>query len=379
MQQATQIALIRRALAHIAAGATDRGEPATSPVQRYLSEERLASEKAVLFRSLPQVLGPASKVAQAGDFFTHERTGVPLLVVRGGDGVLRGFVNACRHRRARVELAAAGTGKRVIVCPYHSWTYELDGRLKGLPHAHEFPHVDVASTALIPVPVAERLGLVWCIPEPGAELNLEAYLGGIEHDLAAWGYDKYVAWSERSFESASNWKLTFDANLETYHFHYAHKSIIAPRFYDNLAIVDHFGDHVRMVLPTRDIEALAAKDPQTWRIGDVSHIVYFFFPNTMFLFQGDHATLFTVFPMAPGRSAIQGITLIPEPPAGDKAKAHWDKNVRLFWEVLGEDFALMESVQSTLASGADAHLNFGKSEYCAGLWHAAIERRLAAA
>lgn len=376
MQQDTQIALVRRALAHIAAGTTDRGAPAASPVSRYLSEERLAQENAALFRRLPQVLGPASKVARPGDFFIHDLTGVPLLVVRGEDGVLRGFVNACRHRGARVETAAAGAGKRVIVCPYHSWSYALDGRLKGLPHREDFPQIDIGSTALAQVPVAERLGLVWGIPSPGAKLDLQAHFGGIERDLASFGYDSYVCWNEHGFEAKANWKLAFDANLETYHFHYAHKSIIAPRFYDNLAVIDHFGDHVRIVLPTRDIEALAATDPVSWRIAAVSHIIYFFFPNTMFLLQDDHATLFTVFPLDPARSAIQGITLIPEPPASDKACAHWDKNVRLFWQVLMEDFALMASVQSTLASGANAQLNFGASEYCAALWHAAIERRL---
>ena len=314
MQQATQIALIRRSLDHIAAGTTDRGSPGTSPVERYLSGARLAQERAALFRRLPQVLGPASSVARPGDFFTHDLTGIPLLVVRGADGVLRGFVNACRHRGARLENEPSGSGKRLLVCPYHAWSYQLDGALKGIPHRKDFPQVDPAATALVHVPVAERLGLVWGIAAEGATLDLADYFSGIERDLEHFGYDRYVAWNRHSFEAKANWKLAFDANLETYHFHSAHKSIIAPRFYDNLAIVDHFGDHARIVLPTRDIEALAGADPSTWNIGKVSHIIYFFFPNTMLLYQGDHATLFTMFPLAPERSAVQGITLISEPP-----------------------------------------------------------------
>ena len=380
MRHSEQVALIRRIFDHMRAGTTDRGAVAGSPVTRYLSAERLARERAMI-RSLPVMICASSQVAHPGDWFTHDLSGVPILVTRDRNGVLRAFINACRHRGARVVGGECGSGRRNIICPYHSWTYDLDGTLRGLPHPGEFPDLDRARHGLVALQVAEACGLVWVVPSAqesaGSAIDIRAWLGAMALDLQSFGYDRYVAHDTRRFDSRHDWKLVADANLEAYHFKYLHRDTIAPLFQDNRMVADAFGDHWRITLPKVSIEELRALPEAEWDLANHCNIIYYFFPNVMFLFIGDHATVLGVWPSGVGASTIDAVTLVPEPPATEKARAYWDKNVKIFWDALMEDFALMDSMQSTFASGANTHLTFGRSEYCSAGFEESVERRLA--
>lgn len=379
MHHNEQVRLIRRILGHMVAGTTDRGEVAKSPVSRYLSPERLAKEQAMI-RSLPVMVCAWSKVAQPGDWFTHDLSGVPIVVARGQDGVLRAFINACRHRGARVVDGTCGAGRRNFVCPYHSWSYDLDGTLRGLPHPQEFPDLERTQHGLVALPVIEMCGLVWVVPAPSDNMatpaGMRAWLAPMADDLASFGYDQYVAHDLRRFDSKHDWKLVADANLETYHFKFLHRDSIAPLFQDNRMVADAFGDHWRLILPKESMIDLRALPEEQWDLTQHCNIIYYFFPNLMFLFIGDHATLFAVWPRGVGASTIDAITLIPQPPATGKARIYWDKNVKIFWDALMEDFVLMDSMQSTFASGANTHLTFGRSEYCAAAFEESVERHL---
>jgi choline monooxygenase len=382
MQHEEQIALIRRALALIDTGGSERGEPAVSPVSRYLDPERHEQEVARIFRRHPLALCPSASLANAGDSFAIDVAGLPLLFVRGPDGKLSGFVNACRHRGARLKPPGASS-QRVLVCPYHSWTYALDGTLRGRPAEEDFPHAPASACSLARVPVAEALGFVWAIPRAVAEgesttIDIGAWLGRFGTDLRSWGYDSWQPFHEHAFDNAANWKIPFEANLETYHFQYAHRNSIAALFYDNLLMADHDRQHHRLFLPKRSIESLRGTPSQEWRVGPHSNIIYFFFPATFILHEGDHANAFTVLPESPGRSRVIASTLIPELPKTEKSQNHWRKNVASFWGALDEDFALGVSAQSTLASGAQSSLYFGATEWCSARFHADVEAALRA-
>ncbi|MBX3609878.1 MAG: aromatic ring-hydroxylating dioxygenase subunit alpha [Hydrogenophaga sp.] len=378
MQHDEQVRLIRRALALIAAGDSERGEATLSPVARYLDPARFEREREHVICRHPVAVCPSAQLARPGDTLAVDLAGLPVLLVRGEGGELRGFVNACRHRGARL-LDAGEHSKRVLICPYHSWSYRLDGTLAGRPHAADFAHAPPGQCALARVAVGESLGLVWVVPrvlapDESAVLDLRAHLGRFAQDLRHWGYDLWVPFHQRSFTNAANWKIPFEGNLETYHFQYAHRDSIAPLFHDNLLIADHDGDHQRLLLPKRSMAGLRDQDPAQWDIGRHSNIIYFFFPATFILHEGDHANLFSVWPEAVDRSTVRAITLIPELPATEKARAHWRKNVDSFWGALDEDFALGVSCQSTLASGANTHWHFGRTECSAARFHAAVER-----
>lgn len=381
MQASEQIALIQRALALIAAGTSERGEPATIPVHRYLDPARHELEIRKVFRRYPVALCPSASLPAAGDTLALDVAGLPLLLVRGEDGSLAAFVNACRHRGTRLSPAGKSQ-QRVFVCPYHSWSYGLDGSLRGRPHAADFPHAPAHECSLARVPVGEDLGLVWVIPRVAApgestRLDLAAYLGRFAADLRHWGYDSWVPFDERDFPNRANWKIPFEANLETYHFQYAHRNSIAHLFHDNLLLADHDGDHQRLFLPKRSISTLREQPHQEWSVGPHSNIIYYFFPATFILHEGDHCNLFSVLPESVGTSRVRAMTLIPEPPRTEKATNYWRRNVASFWGALSEDFALGESCQSTLASGANEVLRFGTTECASARFHASVERAIA--
>jgi choline monooxygenase len=383
MLQHEQVNLIRRALALIESKGTERGEPAVSPVRRYLDPAHFERELAHVFRRFPLALCPSAALAQPGDTFAIDVAGLPLLLVRGEGGELRGFVNACRHRGTRLQ-AAGLAHQRAFVCPYHSWTYGLDGALRGRPHADGFPHAPADQCALARVAVGEALGFVWAVPRTlgpseDALLDMDAYLGRFGADLRHWGYDGWVAFHQREFANAANWKIPFEGNLETYHFQYAHRDTIAGLFYDNLLVADHDRQHQRLFLPKRSIESLQALPQAQWDVGPHSNIIYYFFPATFILHEGDHANAFTVLPETPGTSRVRGTTLIPEMPRTEKSVNYWNKNVASFWGALDEDFAMGVSQQSTLASGANDALRFGATECCAAKFHADVLALLNAA
>ncbi|RSZ39616.1 MULTISPECIES: SRPBCC family protein [unclassified Variovorax] len=383
MQHEEQIALIRRALTLIETGGSERGEPTLSPVARYLDPERHEQEVERIFRRHPLALCPSASLANAGDSFAIDVTGMPLLFVRGQDGELNGFVNACRHRGARLKQPGASPGQRALICPYHSWTYGLDGALRGRPSAEDFPHAPASQCSLARVPVAEALGFVWAVPRvvadgESAKLDIDTWLGRFGADLRSWGYDGWVPFHQRAFDNAANWKIPFEANLETYHFQYAHRDSIAALFHDNLLVADHERQHQRLFLPKRSIEGLRDVPEHEWRVGPHSNIIYYFFPATFILHEGDHANAFTVLPESPGRSRVIASTLIPELPKTEKSENYWRRNIDSFWGALDEDFALGVSVQSTLASGAQKSLYFGATECCSARFHADVEAALAA-
>ncbi|RTQ37258.1 aromatic ring-hydroxylating dioxygenase subunit alpha [Variovorax gossypii] len=382
MKQEEQIALVRRALALIAAGGSERGEPAVSPVARYLDPARHELEVERIFRRYPLALCPSASLANAGDSFAIDVAGMPLLFVRGHEGEVNGFVNACRHRGARLKPPGASPGQRALICPYHSWTYGLDGALRGRPSAEDFPHAPASKCSLARVPVAEALGFVWAVPRVLADgespgLDIAEWLGRFGADLRSWGYDGWVPFHQRAFDNAANWKIPFEANLETYHFQYAHRDSIAGLFYDNLLVADQDRQHQRLFLPKRSIEGLRDVPEQEWQVAPHSNIIYYFFPATFILHEGDHANAFTVLPESPGRSRVIASTLIPEPPKTEKSANYWRKNIESFWGALNEDFALGVSAQSTLASGAQSSLYFGATECCSARFHADVEAALA--
>ncbi len=305
---------------------------------------------------------------------------MPLLAVRGDDGTLRAFINVCRHRGAIVAAPdACGSGKGRFVCPYHSWTYDACGELVGRPHEADFPHVPRAAASLVELPVAERCGLVWVVPEPVEGFAWAEHFGPLADELERLGYGAGAASPhERRFVQLSNWKLVLDANLESYHFQYAHRATIAHLFHDNVVQQESFGPHQRIVLPKRSLESVDAADPSWDLLGRHINIIYFFFPATLLLWQGDHVIAFNVTPLTPGTCATAGWMLAPPDAHARRAAEHWSRNWTIFWDAIDEDFALAASMQSGLASGANEALNFGANEFACDLFERAIDALLAA-
>lgn len=313
--------------------------------------------------------------------------GVPLLLVRGQqDGVLRAFVNVCRHRGAAlVAEGAAGSGRERFVCPYHSWTYGSDGRCVGRPHEADFAHAPREASSLVELPCCERFGLVWVVPTPRTPnetpFDWAAYFGELGTEIDGLGFGAgTTAPHGRQFEQPCNWKLVFDANLESYHFAYAHRATIAHLFHDNVVVHDQLGDHQRIVLPRHDFALQVPLPPATLEgYARAAHVIYFFFPCTLMLWEGDHINAFAISPLSPQtpeRCRVAGHMLVPAHFAARRTAEHWQRNFDLFWAAIDEDFALAASMQRGLASGANEALVFGANEFACDAFHRSVQARL---
>ncbi len=362
--------LYDRAQAVLRTGRPEMAETTfASPVGRYLDPDRLAAERA-LFRRHPQVLCVAADLPADG-WLARDVGGVPVLATRDGSGRVRAFLNTCRHRGARLVAEGSGSGRRAFACPYHAWTYGTDGSLRGVPQAWGFPGLDTAARGLRTLAVAERAGLIWVATDPATD-GLE--LGSLAGELEALGFAGHVPFMARAFELAANWKLMMDASFEGYHFKVAHRDTIAAMFADNVQLIDEHGLNRRLYLVRSHLTPDTPAADFAFR--EHGNIIYFFFPATIVLVQRDHAQLTWLEPLAPDRTRVHDVALIPAPPDGEKALGHWKRNVDLYRRTLDEDYALMESMQCTMASGANDSLTFGTFEFAAARFHAQLESEL---
>ncbi|MSP82056.1 MAG: aromatic ring-hydroxylating dioxygenase subunit alpha [Alphaproteobacteria bacterium] len=189
-------------------------EAASLPAWCYTSPAFLEREVERLFLRQWLFVGRADEAPAPGDFFAVETPAGPVAILRGRDGVLRAFANTCRHRGSRL-LAGRGS-VRAIVCPYHAWTYDLEGRLAGAPGMDGVARFDRGSQSLVPVRIDQWGGFVF-IALSDAAGTLTAQLGDLPTKFAAYRFDEMVCTRRTGYDVACNWKLLLENALEAYH------------------------------------------------------------------------------------------------------------------------------------------------------------------
>src|SRR5215467_6154473 len=185
MERQEELAVGRRLLGHIDGRTTDLADDLfRNPTINYSCRERAALERERLFRERPIFMGLSSRLAKPGDYLAEDVAGMPVLMTRGADGKVRAFANICRHRGAPV---AQGCGNaRAFTCPYHGWTYDTAGKLLGTTDKVGFAGLDLATHGLMPLPAAEKHGMLYIRAQPGGDpIDIDAVLGPIAPDLAA--------------------------------------------------------------------------------------------------------------------------------------------------------------------------------------------------
>ncbi len=331
------------------------------PAADYTSARGLAAELGTLFLRGPLLAGLAADARAPGDWFSFDACGRSAVVWRAADGRLRAFVNACRHRGMRVA-SGCGHAPRALVCPYHAWSYDADGKLAGIPGDEGFSDVARETLGLTPLAVHEEAGLVW-VTLDAAGAAAAPSLGGAEAEIAPFGLVAYHRIEHREHRFAANWKLTVDSFMEAYHLHALHKESLRPLFHGNVSIFDGFGRNCRIMGVRRTFDELMAGGNG----GLLPHvtILYLIFPNAVLIHQQDHVELYQSFPDVadPSVCDVRATLYAPRAPASDGELAHWMKNLELIDHVTStEDFAACEKIQANLRAGAVPFLVLGRNE-----------------
>ncbi len=365
------------------AGALARGEArsetgiTTVPATVYTDPDHFAREQATLFDRLPQVLMPSVLIPDPGMTVPHDLTGKPLLVTRDKAGAVHVFLNVCRHRGTRLVEGNQAECAARLVCPYHAWTYRLDGALLALPRPDSFPGLDKGDHHLVELPSREAGGLIWYAPKPDADF---AFVDTLGEDMDAFGMPDHFLFRRKTHSVAGNWKLIMDAFLESYHVTRLHAKTIGPFFKDGVTSGDMIGPHARSAVGRVDeLDGIDLADMAALRRRVT--FAYQLLPATVIIPSPDYVNVMTLWPQAVDHTLVEDFMLIPEPPATDKARDHWERS----WALLdggvfaSEDFRAAELGQQGLSTGAVPHLTLGTLEGGIRRFHETVSEALRAA
>ena len=387
MEQRERIRILKELLRQVDEKVNiDAGFQVANPTTSYTCPDLAREEWEHFFCAHPQLIGLSGDLPRPGSYITRDDFGVPLLATRDPEGRFRAFVNACRHRGARVATACRGESRHFL-CPFHNWTYTSGGELVGVSRERDFGKVDRAQRGLVELPAAERHGLLWVYPRPGGDLDVDTLLGALGAELEDWGVGHLRFVGETRIEKRINWKLANDTFGETYHFSRLHRETLSNIFYSDAVDYRVFGRNHRFVFPARAIDSLRPKPEAQWSLEGVVTVLYYLFPNIQCTIGEHQVNLIRIYPHreAPGRST----TCIshyasPEAIAATEEKtktvidatnvykaAARDGNavfspaaaMEVFNSTLEhEDYRVAETTQQVAESGALDHLLFGRNE-----------------
>ena len=367
MDRAQLIDLTRRAL-KLARDKTTDLVPAEYAVaaDAYTSAQRHTEDKSMLL-TCPQLVGYASELPRPGTYCTKIVMGRSILLTRSADNRVRAFDNICLHRQSRIA-DDCGAARR-LACPYHSWTYDLDGNLVGVPGKEGFPQTRSSPAKLTELPAAECAGFLWVSLDRGAKLDIPAFLGPLVDELDSWGIGRWSPLGEKVLDCPINWKLAIDTFAENYHFATVHKTTFATIARSNCTVFDSFGPHHRLIFPLNGILDLENLPEERWDPLHNMVVIYALFPNIVLSCTIANGELFRVYPAdEPGRSITVHQNSTPLD-LSDESMAAGAAAVFDYAHatVRGEDYALVAGLQANLESGAREHLVFGRNE--PGLQH----------
>jgi phenylpropionate dioxygenase-like ring-hydroxylating dioxygenase large terminal subunit len=329
------------------------------PAWIYHDPEFFEREKAEIFRKSWQIVCHSSDVPRPGDFHSLEFLGESIVVLRGDDGEVRAFHNVCRHRAARLLDGSKGHCGRRITCPYHAWTYALDGRLVGVPDRQAFPGLDASRHGLAPLDIEVFMGFIFVRLEPGLP-SVREMAAPYANEMALYRMEELVPQGRVTLRPRQvNWKNVGDNYSDGLHITVAHPGLtrLFGRSYGVEAQpwIDKMWGSLRdepssnwserlyqQVLP--QVDYLPPERQRQW--------VYFkLWPNVAFDIYPDQIDFMQFLPVSPTETLIREIAYV-HPDSRREMRATRYLNWRINRRVSVEDKALIERVQTGMGSSS---------------------------
>jgi phenylpropionate dioxygenase-like ring-hydroxylating dioxygenase large terminal subunit len=335
------------------------------PKACFVSEAEFRREREALLFAGWFCVGRAECLAGTGDYLTADVAGESVIIVRGDDGRLRGFYNLCRHRGSRLvppeegESASAGEARRTgcfdgsIRCPYHAWTYGLDGALRSAPFLPDLRHYR-AALSLHPVDVDSWGGFVFVRLEPGAVPSLAEALGPIPDRVAGYRLAFLRTGARLRYQVAANWKVVLENYNECYHCGPVHPELceLVPDFARSGGDVDwESGVPHRAGAYTFTATGTTTRRPLPGlsEAERTRHFGELVLPNLMISLSADHVAAFTLWPRSAGQTTVVCDFLFhPD----EIAKPDFDPGDAVsFWDLVNrQDWLICERVQDGMTS-----------------------------
>jgi phenylpropionate dioxygenase-like ring-hydroxylating dioxygenase large terminal subunit len=329
------------------------------PSWAYNDTEFLALERERVFRPSWQVICHVSEIPNPGDYQCFDFIGEMLFALRGNDGVVRAFHNVCRHRASRLLDGPRGHCTRRIVCPYHAWSYDLEGRLASVGNRDAFPHLDIAREALVPVEMEMWRGFVFARIQGGGP-TVAQMMAPYDGEIAPHRFEELEPIGRVTLRPRKvNWKNVGDNYSDGLHIPVAHPGLTrlfgatykveAREWIDRLSgeLSDKPSRNwvertYQKYLPVA--ENLPADKRRSW--------VYFkLWPNFAFDVYPDQVDIMQWLPVSPTETLIREIGYA-RPDASREMRVARYCNWRINRQVNAEDRVLIERVQSGMASGS---------------------------
>ncbi len=371
---AGQIAAIRKIPPHNQAA--PKAIEATRPASIFLDAERYRLEQERLFRRLPMVVTLSSQIPEPGSVMAHDGYGVPLLVVRDLSGRVRCFLNACMHKGAKLVHDCEPQRKNKVTCPYHAWTFALDGSLVTAAREELFKNLDKDNRGLAELPCRESGGLVWVILDKDAKDDFSEVVPEFVDDMDALGIPSMHLYGRKTFNLKANWKLVLEPFLEGYHVQRLHARSVGPLFADVPNVTDKLGAHIRQISGKVNFTPDVLDIPGENIHKSVTH-AYQVFPNTVVVTSPYYISIMMIMPNDVGETTVDYHMLTHTPAYNEKVGNLFQRSYEMILDVFGnEDFWAAEMSHEGLASGALDDVVYCGLEATIPLYYETLERYL---
>lgn len=266
-----------------------------------------------------------------------------------------------------------------MVCPYHAWSYDLSGKLIGVPRREVFGELNKSELGMVKLPCVEKGGIIWVKMDHKADDDFSDVSDELVTDLDAMGIGEMHMFALRKHEIDGNWKLILDTFLEGYHVIRLHADTIGPLYEDTVVRVDRMGSHLRQTSArsgyTKD--ALIGREDSIDELRQIATYVYTLFPNTALICSQDYCNLVILQPTEVGKTIVHNFMLTNVNPQGEKLRKKWEKSLQMTdgWAFL-EDFAASAATYQGLTTGVVEELMVGGMEAAMPHYHEILEKKM---